>query len=68
MFEIALTIIGFAAAMSIPAFLAAIVESAALKLRPLSERAKSSTEAKSHRVLRARRDLPAAPAPARSTI
>jgi hypothetical protein len=39
MFEIALTIIGFAAAMSIPAFLAAIVESAALKLRPLSERA-----------------------------
>ena len=68
MFEIALTIIGFAAAMSIPAFLAAIVESTALKLRPLSERAKSSTEAKSHRVLRARRDLPAAPAAARSTI
>jgi hypothetical protein len=68
MFEITLTIIGFAAAMSIPAFLAAIVESAALKLRPLSERAKSSTEAKSHRVLRARRDLPAAPAAARSTI
>ena len=68
MFEITLTIIGFAAAMTIPAFLTAIVESAALKLRPLSERAKSSTEAKSHRVLRARRDLPAAPGAARSTI
>jgi hypothetical protein len=59
MVELALTIIGFAAAMSIPAFLAAIVESA---VRPLSVRAKSSTLAKSHRLLRARRDLPAAPA------
>ncbi len=68
MLEFALTIIGFAAAMSIPALLAAIVESAAFKLRPLSERAKSSTEAKSHRLLRARRDFPAAPAAARSTI
>lgn len=55
MVELALTIIGFAAAMSI----AAIAESA---VRPLSVRAKSSPLAKSHRLLRARRDLPAAPA------
>jgi type II secretory pathway pseudopilin PulG len=60
MFEVALTIIGFAAAMTIPAFLTAIVESAALKLRPLSERARSSTEAKSYRLLPAGRNLPAA--------
>ena len=59
MFEFALTIIGFVAAMSIPAFLAAIVESA---VQPLSVRAKSSTLANSHRLLRASRDLPAAPA------
>ena len=60
MFEVALTIIGFAAAMTIPAFLTAIVESAALKLGPLSERAKSSTQAKSRRLLPAGRNLPVA--------
>ena len=68
MFEVALTIIGFAAAMTIPSFLTAIVENAAPKLRPLSERAKSSTQAKSHRLLPSGRNLPAAPAPARSMI
>jgi hypothetical protein len=60
MFEFALTIIGFAAAMTIPAFLTAIVENAALKPRPLSERARSSTDAKSHRLLPAGRNLSAA--------
>jgi hypothetical protein len=59
MLEFALTMIGFVAAMSIPAFLAAIVESA---VQPLSVRAKSSTLANSYRLLRARRDLRVAPA------
>jgi hypothetical protein len=34
MLELVLTMIGFAAAMSIPVFLSAIVESAASRIRP----------------------------------
>jgi hypothetical protein len=37
MFSLVLTIIAFAGAMSVPAFLTAIVESAASKIRPLDE-------------------------------
>lgn len=36
MLEVVLTIIGFAAAMTVPAFLTAIVESAAFRMRPAS--------------------------------
>lgn len=39
MFELVLTMIGFAGAMSIPVFLTAIVESAASRIRPSPVRA-----------------------------
>jgi hypothetical protein len=42
MVALLLTIIGFVAAMGIPAFLTAIVESAASEMRPSSVRTKSS--------------------------
>jgi hypothetical protein len=41
MLEFVLTMIGFAAAMSIPVFLSAIVESAASRVRPSPVRATS---------------------------
>ena len=42
MFSLVLTIIAFAGAMGVPAFLTAIVESAASKIRPPSSRASAS--------------------------
>jgi hypothetical protein len=41
MVEFMLTIIGFAAAMTVPAFLTAIIESTASKIRPAPVRAAS---------------------------